>query len=227
MSISRLLIRADQGMDNSILFTWLNNMVDCALKLGLWARDAICRCGAKNAQPSQKDYWNYLRQKDVTMCAIGSFPILGYFGVRALKAREPQETIRARQTWVVNPQDLTARQEALLWKDSTYVLIMLEDNLANFEHVSTELLYDPKFMKDVLNNANRRTHIVYKSNLGLDKGYLAKCLTELGHDDLAKEVLNPTTGQRVVKERLLSHSATPEDEQDEPSSNLYDVDLST
>src|ERR1700733_8403081 len=150
MTVSRcssLLIKIDQGMDRSMLFTWINNLVDCALKLGLRVHDAYCRYAGKEVQTPQKDYWNYLRQKDVTICMVGLVPALGSIGIRVLQSREKAQVQALYEEFDkmllhgcpasiedrlerISPEEL-----AMLWKHPDFALRMLRKDTNNLHYV--------------------------------------------------------------------------------------------
>lgn len=228
---SNLLIKIDQGMDRSLVLTWLNSIVDCALKVGLRVRDAICHYLGKNTQTSQKDYWNYLRQKSVTQCAVGMVPVLGYYiGVRMLRTKETAqinaayaefETQRCAGNYDNSNIDqlvetLSPEKRAVLWKHSDFAFAMLLNDPSNLQQIPVELLYDPAFMEGLVKVKKLAEYVVYKSKLGLDVDYLANCLRKTGQTDLAEEVLKPSTGKRLRQEHQLAHD-------DEPVSNTVEV----
>lgn len=210
---SNLLIQIDRGMDRSLVFTWLNSLVDCVFKFGLGALDAINGCRGKNTQTSQKDYWNYLRQKNVTQCAVGAIPVLGYFCISMIRAKENAQgdslyrdftsKIKTKAHSDMNKRlaSYSPEDQALLWKNKNFALMMVDDKPKNLQHVPVELLYDFGFLVDVLGNERSAKYIVMHGNLGLDADYLAKCLTEAGHVDLANKVC----GKGSLETHMLTH----------------------
>lgn len=199
---SNLLIKIDQAMDRSLALGWLNNIVDCALKLGLRVHDAICYCLGKNTQTSQKDYWNYLRQKKITQCVVGAFPVAGYFGIKMLKAREAALIDKVYGTFMDLKNQgrstdmalvgINLEDQALLWKHPQFALMRLKEDPSHLQYIPVELLYDPRFMtsalKDGIGGKKLAEHIMQHDDLGLDAGYLANCLRDAGHDGMAYEM---------------------------------------